>query len=107
MRRVAMRVSSATRDYYFIVKRQSGGIYFFDRARDDLSLIRARLNHTSLDCTRRSVPAGTDGNGRAYQNRFKARLISRSTQIKPLALDEPSPDQQTRANVTNCVATRV
>jgi len=71
------------------------------------SLIRARLNHTSLDCTRRSVPAGTDGNGRAYQNRFKARLISRSTQIKPLALDEPSPDEQTRANVTNCIATRV
>lgn len=61
------------------------------RARD-LSLIRARLNLTSLECRIRFVPAGTGGNGHAYQNRFKARLISRSAQIKPLALDEPFPD---------------
>jgi len=62
--------------------------------------------HTSLEYWM-ICPRGIDGNGRAYQNRFKARLISRSAQIKPLALSEPSTDEQTRANVTNCVATRV
>lgn len=41
-------------------------------------------------------PRGADGNGRAYQNRFKARLISRSAQIKPLALGEPSTDTRER-----------
>lgn len=93
-----------TRSNYFIVKRQSGGIYLFIpfffpfvRARDDSSLIRARSNRTVVRTPYSTIcPRGTDGNGRAHQNRFKARLISRSAQIKPLALGGLSTDTRER-----------
>lgn len=79
-------------------KRRDLFIYFFYRACTRVLVLNTstlephvvRMPYSTI------CPCGTDGNGRAYQNRFKARLISRSAQIKPLALSEPSTDEQTR-----------
>lgn len=94
-----MRVSSALGATISLSNVKAVGfiyLFFYHACTRRLVLNTSTLEpYTSLEYWM-ICPRGIDGNGRAYQNRFKARLISRSAQIKPLALSEPSTDEQTR-----------